>query len=96
MLRGYTGKLGNILLHLFCIPATHATHACGQVLPAMCQKGLHGVCRCGQGKVSRGDGYQYSGHWLDDLPHGLGMLTRLKHLLQCEQLPAVLATLHLA
>ena len=33
----------------------------------------HAVCRCGNGTVSRGDGYQYIGNWLEDLPHGQGI-----------------------
>lgn len=42
---------------------------------ALPQARWHAVCRCGQGKMSREDGYQYSGQWLDDLPHGQGMRT---------------------
>lgn len=34
---------------------------------------FHAVCRCGNGTVSRGDGYHYIGNWLEDLPHGQGI-----------------------
>ena len=44
--------------------------------PAIVSLHVFGITRCGQGKVSRGDGYQYSGQWLNDLPHGQGMLTQ--------------------
>ena len=43
------------------------------------------VSRHGQGSVSRGDGYQYSGQWLQDLPHGQGLSTSAPCLLQLSQ-----------
>ena len=65
------------LLHTLSMYSTLPMWAAHLVRHVSCRQQLHMCvrvvcCRCGQGKVGRGDGYQYSGQWLDDQPHGHG------------------------
>ena len=60
------------LLAVTCVRHQHG------VFPAIAAISIQIACafvttRCGQGRMSRGDKYQYSGQWLHDLPHGQGM-----------------------
>ena len=75
---------GGLLMQL---PAACQAVCCGPwyyiwIEPCITSRISCAICRCGHGSVSRGDGYQYSGQWLHDLPHGQGTSPVVKRLLQ--------------